>query len=181
MLRYKGKKRRDYPQGVIHLPMDIWVDFTHHNNIEVLHKVGKILSFLYDNRTDYQWCRHRLPNPKSRQELHEFFKRIRPRFRYEHEWADLRKEFTSFYYAPRPKYWNEVLPDKVVLWASRRLAALQGKEACVDNFRVARVGNTCQERRYRRQVKDGCCGFMDIIEICPHDGHAYRLGFNYGH
>jgi hypothetical protein len=80
------------------------------------------------------------------------------------------------------KAWEEVLPREVVEWASERLRARISESSldCVDNDRVARVGNTGQVRRYNRQRALGCCGFADWIETGP-DGRRYMLGLNYGH
>lgn len=108
-------------------------------------------------------------------------KKIRLKFRYHHEWVNFRTDVLKSIRKEVAKEWEEVLPDKVVLWAQRRLKQLSENKSCCDNFRVAKNGNTCQERRYRRQYNKGCCGFMDVMDICPHDGKAYKLGFNYGH
>jgi len=50
---------------------------------------------------------------------------------------------------------------------------------CVDNMRVARVGDRQHHHRYMRQKKHGCCGSHDFI-VTLSDGQ-YHLGFNYGH
>lgn len=181
MIRYISAKRRHNNANAIYFPFDLFVSFSIYGDPEVLHQLqGKKLLWQMLAGTG-NWCRHKLPKPKSREEVLKFFKRVRPRFRNEHEWADLRKDFISQYYAPQPKEWSQVLPDNVALWASRRLQEITRELACVDNYRVARVGNTCQERRYRRQEKRGCCGFLDVIDVCPVDGKPYRLGCNYGH
>lgn len=50
---------------------------------------------------------------------------------------------------------------------------------CMDNFRVARVGNWQEEMAYEVQKNSGCCGvYDDEIEI---DDVKYRVGFNHGH
>ncbi len=181
MIRYISDKRRRKNANTIYLGSDLIISFGVYGGPEVQHQLqGKPL--LYQTlRTTGDWCRHKLPKPKNRQEVRAFFRLTRPRFRYEHEWADLRKDFISQYYAPQPKEWSQVLPDNVALWASRRLQEITRELSFVDNYRVARVGNTCQERRYRRQQKRGCCGFLDVINVCPIDGKPYRLGCNYGH
>jgi hypothetical protein len=120
-------------------------------------------------------------NELNRNDLPEIFKRIKTKFRYEHEWVEFRKDIKYALYSDMSKDWSTVLPDNITLWASRRLNELSRDESCVDNYRVAKVGNTCQERRYRRQKNRGCCGFYDIVDLCPIDGKSYRLGFNYGH
>lgn len=76
--------------------------------------------------------------------------------------------------------WDEVLPDDIVAWANAVLFKASEGDDCVDNFRVARVGNTSQQRRYRQQKENGCCGSEDFIATGP-DGNLYRLGYNYGH
>lgn len=78
------------------------------------------------------------------------------------------------------KAWDDVLPDDIVAWANAALFKASEGDDCVDNFRVARVGNTSQQRRYRKQKENGCCGSEDFIATGP-DGNRYRLGFNYGH
>lgn len=120
---------------------------------------------------------------KDRETTRKALKRIRTKFRYQHEWVNFRKDIIKALYTPVEKLWEDVLDDKVAIWASQKLQHLKQKygDNCTDNYRVAKVGNSPQERRYRRQYKQGCCGFFDCIEICPKDGQAYRLGFNYGH
>lgn len=105
------------------------------------------------------------------------------KFRYLQEWVEFKNDILKQYYYSQEKFWEDVLPERVALWASRKLQQLKQThgDSCTDNYRVARVGNTCQERRYRRQRKNGCCGFFDCIEICPINGLSYRLGFNFGH
>lgn len=50
---------------------------------------------------------------------------------------------------------------------------------CVDNVRVAKVGNRQHYHHYHRQKVRGCCGSHDVI-VTLSDGQYY-LGFNYGH
>jgi hypothetical protein len=76
--------------------------------------------------------------------------------------------------------WDDVLPPRIARWASGELTRAAAKEECCDNFRAARVGNTAQMRRYRRQKARGCCGSSDWEAVGP-DGNVYALGFNYGH
>jgi hypothetical protein len=78
------------------------------------------------------------------------------------------------------KSWRDVLPPDIVRWAQGVLDEVSKDDCCVDNYRVARVRNSSQRRRYRRQKEHGCCGFMDFVREGP-DGHRYMLGFNYGH
>lgn len=78
------------------------------------------------------------------------------------------------------KGWDDVLPKSIVEWAKVALETEQhGRDFC-DNARVAKIGNTAQIRRYKRQKARGCCGFCDWIAVGP-DGNRYVLGFNYGH
>ena len=49
-----------------------------------------------------------------------------------------------------------------------------------DNHRLARVGNTVEERAYEDAQADGCCGFVDVRLPCA-DGTTLLYGFNYGH
>ncbi len=50
----------------------------------------------------------------------------------------------------------------------------------MDNLRVARIGDSAQEKEYWRMADSGCCGSMDIIHMCS-SARQYRLGCNYGH
>jgi hypothetical protein len=83
-------------------------------------------------------------------------------------------------HAAQAKEWDDVLEPGIARWAEGELRRASAGLDCVDNFRVARVGNTGQVRRYRRQKAHGCCGFSDFEAVAP-DGKAYMLGFNYGH
>lgn len=78
------------------------------------------------------------------------------------------------------KGWASVLPDEIVKWANGVLGESSKGEDCVDNYRVARIGNTSQQRRYRRQKRAGCCGCKDFVRQGP-DGVRYMLGYNFGH
>ncbi len=155
--------------------------FVRQGNLAISHQVE------YSNeatrgRKETMSCVHAIFRVNKNREIFTLFmKKIRYKFRYHHEWELFKTDARRAIFTPEVKEWCDVLPDKIALWASRRLQEISRGESCVDNYRVARVGNTCQERRYRRSVKRGCCGFQDIIDVCPHDGLSYRLGFNYGH
>lgn len=90
------------------------------------------------------------------------------------------KQFRRVHHESKQKKWDDVLPPKIVHWASREIQRRSNGLDCVDNARVARVGNTAQVRRYRMQHKHGCCGFEDWQALGP-DGKVYMLGFNFGH
>ena len=97
------------------------------------------------------------------------------------DWAkDAYKTLRKLHHESKAKEWDAVLPPAIVAWANGRLASAAEGEPCCDNWRVARVGNTAQVRRYKSQKKAGCCGFADFVEMGP-DGKRYMLGFNYGH
>lgn len=81
----------------------------------------------------------------------------------------------------KAKEWDQVLTGAVRDWAYSRLEELKDGEPCCDNSRVALRGNTSQVRRYNHAKASGCCGFCDVVEVCPVDGKTYLLGFNYGH
>lgn len=51
---------------------------------------------------------------------------------------------------------------------------------CMDNVRVALVGDKEQEERYDQAEAGGCCGSFDIVHTCK-SGREYRIGCNYGH
>lgn len=78
--------------------------------------------------------------------------------------------------------WEDVLPKAIVNWADDQIMRdiAENESQCCDNTRVALVGNTSQERRYRRQKERGCCGSTDWTATGP-DGKVYMLGYNFGH
>ena len=82
----------------------------------------------------------------------------------------------------KQKTWQEAMPREIVDWAYRKFDAMiaAGDDKCNDNFRVARIGNSSQMRRYLRYAKQGCCGTCEEVHKGP-DGHRYLLGYNYGH
>lgn len=85
-------------------------------------------------------------------------------------------------YEMQAKEWEDALPKEIAAWAQNEIArAIEEHDAdCADNSRAARIGNTGQMRRYRRQKAHGCCGFADWEATGP-DGKRYVLGYNYGH
>lgn len=161
---------------------DLIINFYYRHESEILDIMNGIVTIDRHNRELINYFDHSFKaSKKDIQFIDSKLKELRLKFRYHHEWSDFRKEIIKIIRRTHPKQWEEVIPERIVLWASRRLEYFSKDESCCDNYRVSKVGNTCQERRYRRQQKRGCCGFFDEIEICPHDGKAYRLGFNYGH
>jgi hypothetical protein len=56
----------------------------------------------------------------------------------------------------------------------------EANDGCIDNERIARVGDLEQEREYEDRKSNGCCG-ADDNEFIGADGHTYMIGFNYGH
>lgn len=96
-------------------------------------------------------------------------------------WARIAyKVLRRTHFEGQAKEWSDVLPPEIVRWASETLDRAAKGLDCVDNYRVARMGNTGQVRRYKRQKDGGCCGFSDTVAVGP-DGNKYMLGFNYGH
>jgi len=191
MIRYKSPNVK-HSKEFSSFEEDIIIKFSVKEDvIKISHEIG-FIHFNDDRRIRYissiesRWDRESAyHNIKviNRDLFIKKWKSCRKKFRYEHEWIELRNDLLSSLYKPKKKEWDTVLPDKVVIWASKRLHQINQEvgDPCTDNYRVARVGNTCQERRYRRYLKKGCCGFFDCIELCPIDGKPYRLGFNYGH
>lgn len=51
---------------------------------------------------------------------------------------------------------------------------------CVDNHRYAISGNAEHEAAYDEAIKNGCCGFVDVV-LNLADGTVLLYGFNYGH
>lgn len=50
---------------------------------------------------------------------------------------------------------------------------------CVDNRRVAEVGNKKHMSQYRYQQRNGCCGSTDTTVVV--EGRTFAIGCNYGH
>ncbi len=97
------------------------------------------------------------------------------------DWAKVEyKALRKLHHETKRREWDDVLPAPIVTWANRRLAESAKGELCVDNYRVAQIGNTGQMRRYKAAKASGCCGFADFDEVGP-DGKRYLLGYNYGH
>ena len=78
------------------------------------------------------------------------------------------------------KSWEDVLPKEIRIWAWEELRKISKDDDFCDNWRVAKLGNTAQVRRYKSQRKHGCCGFSDVKRVGI-DGNKYLLGYNYGH
>lgn len=93
---------------------------------------------------------------------------------------EARKRARRLAYEAQAKSWRDVLPEDVRKWATATLNKASKDEACVDNYRVARMNSTSQMRRYRKQKERGCCGSHDFKAVGP-DGNRYLMGFNYGH
>lgn len=90
------------------------------------------------------------------------------------------KRLRAAHHESKSKEWDDVLPRGIARWANGELNRASNGLSCCDNFRAARLGNTGQMRRYRRQRERGCCGSRDWEALGP-DGKVYMLGFNYGH
>lgn len=59
--------------------------------------------------------------------------------------------------------------------------AEDGEYECVDNHRLALVGEASDEAEYDEAARTGCCGSVDV-ELGPSpSGRTYRYGFNHGH
>ncbi len=52
-------------------------------------------------------------------------------------------------------------------------------DPCIDNRRVAEVGNVIEEHEYTEATVEGCCGFFDGVVLIG--TRLYRIGCNYGH
>jgi hypothetical protein len=97
-----------------------------------------------------------------------------------HDWAKRSYKTAKREALTRGKEWDQALPRDIVEWANSIINVESKDDSCVDNTRVARVGNTGQMRRYRSQQRGGCCGFTDFERVGP-DGKRYLLGWNHGH
>lgn len=75
--------------------------------------------------------------------------------------------------------WDSI-PDDDRYEISAVIDAWKDDLDCMDNVRVARMGNEAHEAAYERARDCGCCGFMDIIKMCS-SARQYRIGCNYGH
>lgn len=56
-------------------------------------------------------------------------------------------------------------------------------DGCMDNFRIAIVGDEEAEKAYEEAYEEakgnGCCGYEDrIVDV---NGRSYKIGCNYGH
>jgi hypothetical protein len=51
---------------------------------------------------------------------------------------------------------------------------------CMDNCRIATVGNAAEEAAFDEAERGGCCGCMSIT-LKTADGVEFLYGFNYGH
>lgn len=72
--------------------------------------------------------------------------------------------------------------SKLGAFLANRFAKLirqTGQDPCMDNFRIAEVGNAEQEAEYERLRSSGCCGSVDAT--FDFDDKKYMIGFNYGH
>lgn len=90
------------------------------------------------------------------------------------------KRLRRGHHASHAKDWYDVLPSEVRKWADAELQRVMKDCDCVDNSRVARIGNTGQMRRFRKAKANGCCGCAEWEAVGPY-GKRYLLGFNYGH
>lgn len=63
------------------------------------------------------------------------------------------------------------------------IAALHEAEEydCVDNYRIAIVGDAESEAAYEEAQRQGCCGFVDVKLGPSPSGRSYLYGFNHGH
>jgi len=119
----------------------------------------------------------------SRQTVLARLKKLIPRFRYQQEFVEFRRNLRQRLFAPVTKCWDEVLPKNVATWLHEYIwnVVEEMNEHCVDNLRAANVRSTAQKRRYNSQKEHGCCGFWDSVVDCPVDSNRYFVGFNYGH
>jgi hypothetical protein len=72
-------------------------------------------------------------------------------------------------------------------WLNGKIDELIGDERdsleydCIDNRRLARLGEIEEEWEYEDARRNGCCGAADFrFEGAP-SGATYLYGFNYGH
>lgn len=90
------------------------------------------------------------------------------------------REYRYYHRLPRAKSYDDRYPKHIVQWAFNRINK-EIDDLCKDNFRIARLGDRKAIKRYRQQQDNGCCGFFDIICMCPWDLKKYKIGCNYGH
>jgi hypothetical protein len=87
----------------------------------------------------------------------------------------------------KPKCWEETMTPEELDWIWGEIDGLlnTGEYPCADNFRAARYWISSQRRRYRRNQRNGCCGYVDFFRKkwnwrkLRYD--LYMIGFNYGH
>jgi len=73
------------------------------------------------------------------------------------------------------------------LFLANRLARdiRKTNDFCMDNWRVAKVGNEEEEKLYQEAIKNGCCGFQDaeytFIDKVTGEKEVFKIGYNFGH
>lgn len=52
-------------------------------------------------------------------------------------------------------------------------------DGCIDNYRIAELGNAHEEKIYDLDREDGCCGNFDTVVLIGEK--QFKIGCNYGH
>lgn len=115
--------------------------------------------------------------------VRQFLEWLGSEIKYGSQWAHISyKTLREANYISKRKDWTDVLPKEIVDWAVSKINAhiKSNKSEFADNYRAAQINKSSQVRRYKKQVKHGCCGFDDWKEVGP-DGNEYLLGYNSGH
>lgn len=75
------------------------------------------------------------------------------------------------------------IPPQDFKWLANKSAAMyrQIDDPCIDNYRVAKVGDAESEAKYQEAYESGCCGSWDETYTNAVTGNSYKIGFNYGH
>ena len=86
---------------------------------------------------------------------------------------------------PEKELEETMTPEEVKFCLNEIWKRAKEEEPCTDNFRAARLWKSSQRRRYRRYLRNGCCGFEDwVVQRWNPEKNRfdlYMVGFNYGH
>lgn len=96
----------------------------------------------------------------------------------------------SYYYDSILKWLSSKYGEKVGRFLTNRLCKMirNTNDFCMDNFRVAEETNNLEMKNYKKDLKNGCCGFNDERFIFKEKNllgieteRYFRIGYNFGH
>jgi hypothetical protein len=73
--------------------------------------------------------------------------------------------------------------EKLAQWLATEMSEMMNEcgDVCVDNFRIAEVGNREEEEKYNKAYAKGCCGEIDKEVVHQPTTRIFKIGLNYGH